>query len=269
MSDSDMDPTPGRRSSIDLPPNMPEEQDREEILRAFQMTKEFVRLFKEEKPLIDGHLRELKRIVDRLDKVNKQATIAKTVGSSLCAIGGAMAFAGLVLAPVTLGAATTGVYTALTGGATHLATEIVKASSVRDYNRRVQEEFEILQSKMSTLCDSYNAACGAASEIDDDHTGAVLKSACSTRVCLGAADLLTDAAASASLLSKVRTRFGVLDGAFLVWNVFDVVSSFTRIQKGCKSVRAGEIRTLVESVESDVAALEGVSSQLDTVLKEQ
>ncbi|KAK1150511.1 apolipoprotein L3-like isoform X1 [Acipenser oxyrinchus oxyrinchus] len=238
---------------------------REEILRTFKVIEEFVRLFKEEKPLIEGHLRELKRIADRLDKVNKQATIAKTAGSSLCAIG-AIAFAGLVLAPFTLGATATGVYTAVAGGATNLTTEIVKASSVRDYNRRVQQECDILQSKMSALGESYKDACGAVSEIDEAHIGVVLKNACLTRMHLGAVELLADAA---SLISKGAKRFGALDGVFLLWNVFDIVSNFTAIQHGFKSVRAEEIRKLVESVESDLAALEAVSSEMDSVLKDQ
>ncbi|KAK1155321.1 apolipoprotein L3-like isoform X1 [Acipenser oxyrinchus oxyrinchus] len=243
-----------------------EERRREEILRTFKVIEEFIRLFKEEKPLIEGHLRELKRIADRLDKVNKQATIAKTAGSSLCAIGGTMAFAGLVLAPFTLGATATGVYTAVAGGATNLTTEIVKASSVRDYNRRVQQECDILQSKMSALGESYKDACGAVSEIDEAHIGVVLKNACLTRMRLGAVELLADAA---SLISKGAKRFGALDGVFLLWNVFDIVSNFTAIQHGFKSVRAEEIRKLVESVESDLAALEAVSSEMDSVLKDQ
>ncbi|XP_058874957.1 apolipoprotein L3-like isoform X1 [Acipenser ruthenus] len=266
--DADMDPTPRRRrnSKETDPPNMSGEPARKEILRTFKIIEEFVRLFKEEKPLIEGHLRELKRIADRLDKVNKQATIAKTAGSSLCAIGGTMAFAGLVLAPFTLGAMATGAAAAVVGGATNLATEIVKASSVGDYNRRVQQECDILLSEMSALGESYKDACGAVSEIDEAHIGVVLKNACLTRLRLGAVVLLADAA---SLISKGAKRFGALDGVFLLWNVFDIVSNFTAIQHGCKSVRAEEIRKLVESVESDLAALEAVSSEMDSVLKDR
>ncbi|RXM91040.1 Apolipoprotein L6 [Acipenser ruthenus] len=165
-----------RRNSIEEPPYLSEDHDREKIeefSRDFKTIEEFVRLFEEEEQEIEGHLRELSGIADGLDEAHRKAAIAKTAGSSISAVGGIMTIAGLVLAPFTFGASTVlaaaGVGAAVAGGATNVTTEIVKASSDGGDNKRVEEILGIIQSKMSALGESVNKACLTLSKWDEYH----------------------------------------------------------------------------------------------------
>ncbi|XP_058874948.1 apolipoprotein L3-like [Acipenser ruthenus] len=165
-----------RRNSIEEPPYLSEDHDREKIeefSRDFKRIEEFVRLFEEEKWVIEGLLRELSGIADGLDEAHRKAAIAKTTGSCVSAVGGIMTITGLVLAPFTFGASTVlaaaGVGAAVAGGATNVTTEIVQACSDRDDNKRVEEILGIIQSKMSALGESVNKACLTLSKWDEYH----------------------------------------------------------------------------------------------------
>ncbi|KAK6471486.1 apolipoprotein L3-like, partial [Huso huso] len=60
----------------------------------------------------------------------------------------------------------------------------------------------------------------------------------------------------------LRIAGGVVAGAFLIWDVYDITKKAIDIHKGCKTERAKEIRERVETVKGDLKNLEGVYSDM-------
>uniref|UniRef100_A0A8C2L090 Uncharacterized protein n=1 Tax=Cyprinus carpio TaxID=7962 RepID=A0A8C2L090_CYPCA len=80
-------------------------------------------------PTLIGQIKKLNDITDEIESVHKSAAVGSLVGSSVGAVGGITALAGLALAPFTLGASlsltTVGVVAGVTGGVTSAVSKLI------------------------------------------------------------------------------------------------------------------------------------------------
>ncbi|MGH0175853.1 UNVERIFIED_CONTAM: hypothetical protein FKN15_074972 [Acipenser sinensis] len=212
---------------------------------------EIVKEYKIIKLKTEGHLRELNKIADELDRVNRNANIAKTAGSSISAFGGVMTIAGLALAPVTVGAssffAIGGIAAGTAGGATNITTEVTQSLSDGKDKKRAKEIWEAIQSKMIALERSVLKtmkilkADPALKQLAKQVTG--LSSEAAKRLQgAGALKGALSKAAPVALSKKARIAGGAVAGAFVLWDVYEITKITTDIRKGSLSETAKQIR---------------------------
>ncbi|RXM90657.1 Apolipoprotein L3 [Acipenser ruthenus] len=235
----------------------------EDLSEDHDRLKEFVQL-SEKKPLIVGHLRELRQIADKLDKVNMNCAIAKTTGSYFSAVGGIMRITGLVLAPFTFGAsavlAAAGAVATAAGRLTNVTTEIVQNGSDRNDIKRVQNILNEMEPIWGKFCNSYNNTDQAVSKTKAKHIRDVFKTFVLLVLHVAVGGVLVKAAKSLS--EGARVFGGVAAGALIVWDIKDITENSIDIHKGCKTEIAKEIRKLGKMVESDLGEMEVVCSDI-------
>ncbi|KAL6031938.1 hypothetical protein STEG23_004788 [Scotinomys teguina] len=80
------------------------EEDQERLQRDLQDVERFVDKFPQVKQELEGHIRKLHTLADKVDKVHRDCTITKVVAGSTSTVSGVLTLLGLALVPVTAGA---------------------------------------------------------------------------------------------------------------------------------------------------------------------
>lgn len=78
-------------------------EDQERLQRELQDMERFVDAFPQMKLELEGHIRKLRALADKVDKVHRDCTISKVVASSTSAVSGVLTLLGLTLVPLTAG----------------------------------------------------------------------------------------------------------------------------------------------------------------------
>ncbi|XP_036063604.1 apolipoprotein L2-like [Onychomys torridus] len=86
-----------------LTENMAEE-DQDRLQRDLQDMERFVAKFPQVKLELEEHIRKLRALADKIDKVHRDCTISKVVAGSTSTVSGVLTLLGLALVPVTAGA---------------------------------------------------------------------------------------------------------------------------------------------------------------------
>ncbi|OBS82340.1 hypothetical protein A6R68_23665 [Neotoma lepida] len=99
-----------------------------------QDKKRFLEVYPQLKLELEGHIRKLHALADKIDKVHRDCTITQVVARSTCAVSGVMTILGLALAPVTagvsLGLSATGLGLGAAAAVTSVSTSIVEKVSM-------------------------------------------------------------------------------------------------------------------------------------------
>jgi apolipoprotein L len=109
-------------------------QDEEELQNDQEDRERFLNTFPQVKMELEEHIKKLRALADKIDKVHKDCTISHVVATSTGAASGVLTILGLALAPVTAGVSlalsTTGIGLGRAADVISVATSIVDHSSM-------------------------------------------------------------------------------------------------------------------------------------------
>ncbi|XP_035294227.1 apolipoprotein L2-like isoform X1, partial [Cricetulus griseus] len=113
-----------------LTENMAEE-DKDRFQRDLQDMESFVNMFPQVQLELEGHIKKLQILADKVDKVHRDCTISKVVASSTSTVSGVLTLLGLTLVPVTAGASLVLLATGMGLGAAAAVTSV--STGIVDY----------------------------------------------------------------------------------------------------------------------------------------
>ncbi|ERE84444.1 myosin-9 [Cricetulus griseus] len=113
-----------------LTENMAEE-DKDKFQRDLQDMESFVDMFPQVQLELEGHIKKLQILADKVDKVHRDCTISKVVASSTSTVSGVLTLLGLTLVPVTAGASLVLLATGMGLGAAAAVTSV--STGIVDY----------------------------------------------------------------------------------------------------------------------------------------
>ncbi|KAL1767548.1 apolipoprotein L3-like, partial [Sigmodon hispidus] len=109
-------------------------EDEDELQSDLQDKKSFLEVYPQVKLELEGHIRKLRALADKIDKVHRDCTITQVVAGSTSVVSGILTVLGLALAPVTagvsLGLSATGLGLGVAAAVTSVSTSIVDKVSI-------------------------------------------------------------------------------------------------------------------------------------------
>ncbi|XP_051015314.1 apolipoprotein L2-like [Acomys russatus] len=131
-----------------LTANMPvEDQDR--LQHDLQDMERFVDAFPQVKLELEGHIRKLHALADKVDKVHRDCTISKVVAGSTSAVSGVLTLLGLTLVPMTAGLSLVLLATGMGLGAAAAVTSV--STGIVDYTSESSAKMEASQLVSSSM----------------------------------------------------------------------------------------------------------------------
>ncbi|KAI1884520.1 hypothetical protein AGOR_G00227220 [Albula goreensis] len=230
----------------------------EEETRAFTITayrvQMGVRLFSclltKNNEKLRNHMTELNTIANNLDKMRKKAKIAAITGGTTGAMGGVAAVAGLVLAPMTMGASLVvtaiGAGVAAAGGVTGASAAITDKVNSNLDRKRVEKLVQDYRSEMS-LIESCLQFVDAGMERMRAQDASRLRDVDEETVAV--ARLAELAGRNAGTIQTACQTVKVLEAFSLDMDFFFTPGQSQRLKKGSETKFAGQIRDLVQQLE--------------------
>lgn len=106
-------------------------EDQDRLQRDLQCVERFADAFPQVKLELEGHIRKLRALADKVDKTHKDCTISKVVAGSTSAVSGILTLFGLTLVPMTAGVSLVLLATGMGLGAAAAVTSV--STGIVDY----------------------------------------------------------------------------------------------------------------------------------------
>ncbi|KAK3864837.1 hypothetical protein Pcinc_029500 [Petrolisthes cinctipes] len=234
-------------------------------------------------------------IADDLDNVNKAVTSAKIAGRSTVMMGSIAAIVGLVVSPITLGAASilsiVGISITAAGGVINVASEVSKSHIFKQHCNKAQALVDEANDMFKELYETFVAVDESVDLIQQF----VLPSYESETVVIDRAleeiqklknlpelikalrglrttpDLLHNIAKVASSVRTVsftaRGVCGAVEAVNLIFDVSDVIHNVAVLRTGGQTQLAKDIRDLVENMEFELQTIDARKTDMRNILR--
>nr|XP_034373095.1 apolipoprotein L2-like isoform X2 [Arvicanthis niloticus] len=115
-------------------------EDQDRLQRDLQNMERFMDVFPQVKLELEGHIRKLRTLADKVDKVHRDCTISKVVAVSTSTVSGVLTLLGLTLVPVTAGVSLVLLATGMGLGAAAAVTSV--STGIVDYTSKSLAKME-------------------------------------------------------------------------------------------------------------------------------
>ncbi|XP_052016238.1 apolipoprotein L2-like isoform X2 [Apodemus sylvaticus] len=115
-------------------------EDQDRLRRDLQDVERFMDVFPQVKLELEGHIRKLRTLADKVDKVHRDCTISKVVAGSTSTVSGVLTLLGLTLVPVTAGVSLVLLATGMGLGAAAAVTSV--STGIVDYTSKSSAQME-------------------------------------------------------------------------------------------------------------------------------
>ncbi|XP_012966499.1 apolipoprotein L2 [Mesocricetus auratus] len=266
-----------------LTANMAEE-DQDRFQHDLQDTESFVDMFPQAKLELEGHIRKLQVLADKVDKVHRDCTISKVVAGSTSTVSGVLTLLGLTLVPVTAGASlvllATGMGLGAAAAVTSVSTGIVGYTSESSAKTRASHLMSASMVKVKKVAEALVHSGPQAYELSENccrvlrclqQSICVIKlTEANPALAASAKHLLTIESISAQSDNQVKKAFSgtalatsrrdwVMNvgttGVSLTGDVVGLVKESKRLHKGTKAKSAEELRKQAQELEGKLKML--------------
>uniref|UniRef100_A0A8C0WJS4 Apolipoprotein L3 n=1 Tax=Castor canadensis TaxID=51338 RepID=A0A8C0WJS4_CASCN len=236
-------------------------QDEEELHNDQEDRERFLNTFPQVKMELEEHIKKLRALADKIDKVHKDCIISHVVATSTGAASGVLTILGLALAPVTAGVSlalsATGIGLGRAAAVTSVATSIVDHSSTLSAKAEARS---LLSTSMDTMKEVKNVLSQTAPRVASTTTKCIRdlqgieKSICAIKLDKANSHLATS--------DKLERTFGgtvlamtkgaqimgaATAGVFLLMDVISLVKESMHLHDGAKTESAAELRQQARS----------------------
>ncbi|XP_028634787.1 apolipoprotein L2-like isoform X2 [Grammomys surdaster] len=115
-------------------------EDQDRLQRDLQDMERFMDVFPQVKLELEGHIRKLRTLADKVDRVHRDCTISKVVAGSTSTVSGVLTLIGLTLIPVTAGVSLVLLATGMGLGAAAAVTSVF--TGIMDYTSKSSAKTE-------------------------------------------------------------------------------------------------------------------------------
>ncbi|XP_052016455.1 apolipoprotein L2-like isoform X2 [Apodemus sylvaticus] len=266
-------------------------EDEVELQDALWHKESFLDAYSQVKLELEGCIRKLRALADKVDKVHKDCTISQVVAGSSSAVSGILTILGLSLAPVTAGVSlalsATGLGLGAAAAVTSVSTSIVEkvnvvsakaeASKLVSTNKDTMEDIkDILEQSghrlLSLSTNSVQNIKGIQKSIN-----AIQQAKVNPGLVTKAKRLMTTGKTSTQTIEQVKEAFGgtalamtkgarivgaATTGFFLLLDVVSLVHDSKHLHEGAKSQSAAELRKQASNLEQKLEELKQVHDSL-------
>ncbi|GAB1299536.1 Apolipoprotein L 7c [Apodemus speciosus] len=266
-------------------------EDEDELQDALWHKKSFLDAYPGVKLELEGCIKKLRALADKVDKVHWDCTISQVVADSSSAVAGVLTILGLTLAPVTAGVSlalsATGLGLGAAAAVTSVSTIIVEkvnvASAKAEASKLVPTNKDTMEDIKDILDQSGHRLLSVSTNSIQNIKGiqksisAIQQAKVNPRLVTKAQRLMTTGKTSTQTIEQVKEAFGgtalamtkgarimaaAFTGFFLLLDVVSLVQESKHLHEGAKSQSAAELRQQAHNLELKLEELKQVHDSL-------
>lgn len=259
-------------------------EDQDRLRRDLQDVERFMDVFPQVKPELEGHIRKLHTLADKVDKVHRDCIISKVVAGSTSTVSGVLTLLGLALVPVTagvsLGLLATGMGLGAAAAVTSVSTGIVDYASKSSAQTEASHLVSTSMVKVKMVAEavvhsgpqvfSLSENCCRVLRCIEQSISAIKLAKANPALAASAKRLLTMGGVSAQSGKHVKKAFkgtalamsrrarimGIATaGVSLVGDVISLAKESRNLHKGAKAKSAEELRQQAQELEEKLEVL--------------